>query len=196
MPNSHLSLSLPTHGPWSWTCLHELVRDGDAHELVLERKRFRRVAIGLPVAVALGFAGVLWAVPDEPDGFSDVAIVAVATALAVAMVLGLRKYRQVEARRGPALRFEPGQPEPLVLPRAGRRAALDDLASLVLVEGDVDLGGDQERAYLLTVLLRSPDGDGRLERHDLSRGLDGRGLTRLGDELAALLDVPLQRSTP
>ena len=27
MPNSHLSLSLPTHGPWSWTCLHELVRD-------------------------------------------------------------------------------------------------------------------------------------------------------------------------
>ena len=186
-------LRLPDRGPWSRTCLHELARDGDAVELVLERERFRRVAIALPVAVGVAFAGVLAAVPDEPGGFSDAAVVAVAVAVVVAMLLSLRKYRAVEARRGPALRLEAHAPEPLVLPRAGRRVTLDEVHALVLVDGEVDLHGDLQRAWLLTILV--PAEGGGLERHDLSRSLDREGQTRLAEDLAAALGVGLTRRT-
>ncbi len=182
-------LTLPTRGPWSWTCLHELRRDGGAVELVLETTRFRRLAIALPLTVGLGFAVVLQAVPDEPSGFRDAVVVAVALAVVAAMLLALWKHRSVEARRGPAVRVEPDGG--VTLPRAGRTLERADLAGLVLLDGPVDLHGDTERAFVLSLLVHADEG--RVERHDLSRGLDGKGLTRLGEELAAALGLGLER---
>ncbi|MDF1800890.1 MAG: hypothetical protein P1V81_17095 [Planctomycetota bacterium] len=186
-------LGLPTRGPLPWTCMHTLRQDGEAFELVVEPQPLLRKAIGLPLLVGFGFAAVLSLLPDGAGGWTDLAVTALATALALAIVCGLWLYRRAEQGRGPVLLLEPGQAEPIVLPRTGHRLARADVAGLLLIDGEVELHTDLERVWVLALLAHVQGGE--LARYDLSHTLDGKGLGRLGDQLAEALGVELVRRT-